>query len=181
MGSRATGHGVRVKLLNLSGCQMQILLYAAALLYLERCSSTEPPAACPTRCDVSTCPSPSCPSGYVPDRCNCCLVCALAEGDACGRKDDLPCGDGLTCKHPAAKRLSKGFCQCKLSYDVCGSDGKTYGNVCQLKAASRKTQQQGLSAITQVQKGPCDTRSGTVYALVASRQAGARTARGKAN
>uniref|UniRef100_A0A8K9V0H5 HtrA serine peptidase 3 n=1 Tax=Oncorhynchus mykiss TaxID=8022 RepID=A0A8K9V0H5_ONCMY len=96
------------------------------------------------RCDVSTCPSPSCAMGYVPDRCNCCLVCAQGESDPCGRKDDLPCGDGLECKHPAGKRLAKGFCQCKLGHKVCGSDGVTYGNVCQLKAQSRKALQQGL-------------------------------------
>uniref|UniRef100_A0A3B4TKL7 HtrA serine peptidase 3 n=1 Tax=Seriola dumerili TaxID=41447 RepID=A0A3B4TKL7_SERDU len=134
---------------------MQILLYTALFLYIRQSARAEPRPSCPTRCDVSTCPSPSCPSGYVPDRCNCCLVCALGEGEPCGRKDDLPCGDGLECKHPAGKRLSKGFCKCKVSYEVCGSDGKTYSNVCHLKASSRKALQQGLSGITQIQKGPC--------------------------
>uniref|UniRef100_A0A8C7M4A1 Serine protease HTRA3 n=1 Tax=Oncorhynchus mykiss TaxID=8022 RepID=A0A8C7M4A1_ONCMY len=114
-----------------------------------------PKPKCSERCDVSTCPSPSCAMGYVPDRCNCCLVCAQGESDPCGRKDDLPCGDGLECKHPAGKRLAKGFCQCKLGHKVCGSDGVTYGNVCQLKAQSRKALQQGLPAVTSVQKGPC--------------------------
>uniref|UniRef100_A0A671LTE6 Serine protease HTRA3-like n=1 Tax=Sinocyclocheilus anshuiensis TaxID=1608454 RepID=A0A671LTE6_9TELE len=97
---------------------------------------------CPERCDVSKCPSPSCPSGYVPDRCNCCLVCAQGEAEPCGRKDDLPCGDGLECKHPSGKRLSKGVCQCRYSSKVCGSDGNTYGNICRLKAVSRKALQQ---------------------------------------
>ncbi|XP_070785643.1 serine protease HTRA3 isoform X2 [Enoplosus armatus] len=136
---------------------MQVLLYAAVFLYLKESAGTEPKAKCPTRCDVSTCPSPGCPSGYVPDRCNCCLVCAQGEGEPCGRKDDLPCGDGLECKHPAGKRLSKGFCRCRFSQEVCGSDGTTYGNVCQLKATSRKALQQGLPGITQTQKGPCET------------------------
>uniref|UniRef100_A0A8C6T765 HtrA serine peptidase 3 n=1 Tax=Neogobius melanostomus TaxID=47308 RepID=A0A8C6T765_9GOBI len=127
----------------------------SGLLYLKDGANAEPKAKCPARCDVSSCPSPSCPGGYVPDRCNCCLVCAPAEGEPCWRKDDLQCGDGLECKHPAGKRLSKGVCQCKLGYEVCGSDGKTYGNVCQLKAASWTALQQGLASITQVQKGPC--------------------------
>lgn len=144
---------------------MQILLYAAVFFYLKASTRAEPKATCPARCDVSNCLSPSCPSGYVPDRCNCCLVCAQGEGEPCGRKDDLPCGDGLECKSPENKRLSKGFCQCKFSQEVCGSDGKTYDNVCHLKASSRKALQQGLSGISQIQKGPCETDIGTIYSL----------------
>ncbi|XP_020792116.1 serine protease HTRA3 [Boleophthalmus pectinirostris] len=136
------------------------LFVLAVFLYLKNGANADPKAKCPARCDVSSCPSPSCPGGYVPDRCNCCLVCALAEGEPCGRKDDLPCGEGLECKHPAGMRLSKGVCQCKLNYEVCGSDGKTYGNVCQLKAASRTALQQGLLSISLVQKGPCDSATG---------------------
>ncbi|GAA6230994.1 serine protease HTRA3-like [Lates japonicus] len=143
---------------------MQVFLYTAVLFYLKESASAEPKATCPSRCDVSTCPSPSCPSGYVPDRCNCCLVCAQGEGEPCGRKDDLPCGDGLECHHPAGKRLSKGLCQCKFSHEVCGSDGKTYSNVCHLKATSRKALQQGLPGITQTQKGPCETSIGPSHA-----------------
>uniref|UniRef100_A0A8C9ZLZ9 HtrA serine peptidase 3 n=1 Tax=Sander lucioperca TaxID=283035 RepID=A0A8C9ZLZ9_SANLU len=143
---------------------MQVLLYTAVFLYLKESAHAELKDKCPTRCDVSTCPSPSCPSGYVPDRCNCCLVCAQGEREPCGRKDDLPCGDGLECKHPAGKRLSKGFCRCRFSAEVCGSDGKTYGNVCQLKATSRKALQQGLPGVTQVQKGPCESSTGPSHA-----------------
>uniref|UniRef100_UPI0037E89691 serine protease HTRA3 isoform X2 n=1 Tax=Semicossyphus pulcher TaxID=241346 RepID=UPI0037E89691 len=136
---------------------MQLLLYTAALLFLRQSAHAEPKPKCPTRCDVSTCPSPSCPGGYVPDRCNCCLVCAQAEGEPCGRRDDLPCGDGLECRHPAGKRIPKGFCQCRFSLQVCGSDGTTYRNVCQLKATSRKNLQQGQQGVTQIHKGPCET------------------------
>ncbi|XP_048852636.1 serine protease HTRA3-like [Brienomyrus brachyistius] len=140
---------------------MQILVIAAALLFIENFIGAEPRTSCPSRCDVSRCPSPSCPSGYVPDRCNCCLVCASAEGDPCGRKEDLPCGDGLVCRHPAGKRLSKGVCQCKMGHKVCGSDGKTYGNVCQLKAVSRKALQRGSPAVSQAHKGSCEKGSST--------------------
>lgn len=142
---------------------MHLVVFATVFLYVRNFVGAEPKAKCPARCDVSTCPSPSCPSGYVPDRCNCCLVCAQGEGDPCGRKDDLPCGDGLECKHPAGKRLSKGVCQCRFTSKVCGSDGKTYGNVCQLKAVSRKALQQGLPGITQVHKGPCETDLGPTH------------------
>ncbi|XP_028330871.1 serine protease HTRA3 [Gouania willdenowi] len=143
---------------------MQVFAVTVLFLCLTHWAQSEPKAKCPTRCDVTTCPSPSCPSGYMPDRCNCCLVCAQGEGDPCGRKDDLPCGDGLECKHPVGKRLSKGFCQCKFSYEVCGSDGRTYGNVCQLKATSRKALQQGQAAVTQVQKGRCERAAGPLNA-----------------
>lgn len=142
---------------------MNLLLCAPLFLYLADVLAAQSELKCPTRCDVSTCPSPSCPSGYVPDRCNCCLVCAQGEGEACGRKDDLPCGDGLECKHPAGKRLAKGVCRCKFSSEVCGSDGKTYGNVCQLKASSRKALLQGQPGVSQVQRGPCESSSGSAH------------------
>lgn len=134
---------------------MQIILFATAVILVHDLASAAPKAKCPSRCDVSKCPSPSCPSGYVPDRCNCCLVCTLGEGEVCGRWDDLPCGDGLECKYPSSKRLSKGTCQCKTGHKVCGSDGKTYNNVCKMKAASRKALQRGMTAIMSAHKGPC--------------------------
>lgn len=112
---------------------------------------------CASPCDVSSCPSPSCPGGYVPDRCNCCLVCTPREGDPCGRKNDLPCGDGMECKPLAAgrRRGSKRVCRCKTEHEVCGSDGKTYGNVCKMRAASRKARQMGRAAVSQARKGAC--------------------------
>ncbi|KAI2668330.1 Serine protease HTRA3 [Labeo rohita] len=138
---------------------MQVILVAATVLFAHDVAVAEPKTKCPSKCDVSKCPSPSCPSGYVPDHCNCCLVCSLGEGAPCGRKDDAPCGDGLECKFPAGKRLSKGVCQCKTTHRVCGSDGKTYGNVCKMRAAARKAQQRGLPVITQTHKGPAHLNS----------------------
>uniref|UniRef100_A0A671LZC0 Serine protease HTRA3-like n=1 Tax=Sinocyclocheilus anshuiensis TaxID=1608454 RepID=A0A671LZC0_9TELE len=123
---------------------MQVILLVSVVFICVEAALADTTLKCPERCDVSKCPSPSCPSGYVPDRCNCCLVCAQGEAEPCGRKDDLPCGDGLECKHPSGKRLSKGVCQCRYSSKVCGSDGNTYGNICRLKAVSRKALQQGL-------------------------------------
>ncbi|KAF5905434.1 serine protease HTRA3, partial [Clarias magur] len=144
---------------------MRVVVFSAViLLCVVSPVRAEPKSkSCPPRCDVSACPSPSCPSGYVPDRCGCCLVCARGEGEACGRAHDLACGDGLECKHPAGKRLSKGVCQCRYMAKVCASDGKTYANVCQLKAASRKALQQGLSGLSSVHKGPCDSGRGPTH------------------
>ncbi|XP_070772638.1 serine protease HTRA3a [Enoplosus armatus] len=146
---------------------MQLLLLAAAFLFTHDLIRAAPSDKCASRCDVSLCPSPSCPGGYVPDRCNCCLVCSPLEGDPCGRKIDLPCGDGLECKLRAAGRRpgSKGVCRCKLEHAVCGSDGKTYGDVCKMRAASRKAQQKGRPAVSQAHKGPCSP-SGAGRSLV---------------
>ncbi|CAL8327008.1 unnamed protein product [Lota lota] len=145
---------------------MQVLLFATVFLYLKHFANAELNASkCPARCNVSSCPSPSCPSGYVPDRCNCCLACAQGEGEPCSRKDELPCGEGLECKHPAGKRLSplKGICQCRQGHKVCGTDGKTYGNSCQQKAASREALQQGRPGIEQAHKGPCESSTGVSH------------------
>uniref|UniRef100_A0AAZ3Q779 HtrA serine peptidase 3a n=1 Tax=Oncorhynchus tshawytscha TaxID=74940 RepID=A0AAZ3Q779_ONCTS len=150
---------------------MRVFLFAATVFLTHKLTgSVAGPESsskkCSSQCVVSACPSPNCPSGYVPDRCNCCLVCSRGEDELCGRKNDRPCGDGLECrspnapnapnKGPSGKRSSKRrLCQCKMGYKVCGSDGKTYGNVCRMKAASRKALQKEREAITQAHKGPC--------------------------
>nr|XP_020451665.1 serine protease HTRA3 isoform X2 [Monopterus albus] len=128
-----------------------------AFIFTHDLTGAVPAEKCASACDVSMCPSPSCPGGYVLDRCNCCLVCSPSEGDPCGRKNDLPCGQGLECKLFAAgrRRGSKGVCRCKKEHEVCGSDGKTYNSVCKLRAASRKAQQMGRPAVNQAHKGPC--------------------------
>lgn len=108
----------------------------------------EPPAApCPARCDVSRCPSPRCPGGYVPDLCNCCLVCAASEGEPCGGPLDAPCGESLEC--------ARGVCRCRGALPVCGTDGRTYANVCALQAASRRALRLSGSPVRQLQKGAC--------------------------
>ncbi|XP_048365688.1 serine protease HTRA3 isoform X1 [Sphaerodactylus townsendi] len=118
-----------------------------AVLALSAARSRAGP--CPARCDVSRCPSPGCPSGYVPDGCNCCLVCAGGEGEACGRPEDPPCGDGLQCRSPP------GLCQCQLRAPVCGTDGRPYANLCRLRAAGRRALQQGLPAVQQAPAAAC--------------------------
>ncbi|CAB1327202.1 unnamed protein product [Coregonus sp. 'balchen'] len=151
---------------------MRVFLFAATVFFAHQLTGSGAGTGagaesrskkCSSPCDVSACPSPNCPSGYVPDRCNCCLVCSRGEGEPCGRKNDLPCGDGLECRSPngpgkgqSGKRSSKRrLCQCKTRFKVCGSDGKTYGNVCRMKAASRKALQKEREDITQAHKGPC--------------------------
>ncbi|XP_035494317.1 serine protease HTRA3a isoform X2 [Scophthalmus maximus] len=136
---------------------MQLLLLTAAFVFTHDLAGAVRTDKCAPQCDASLCPSPSCPGGYITDRCNCCLVCSPREGDPCGRKNDLPCGDGLECKHLAAgsRRGTRGVCRCKMEHEVCGSDGRTYGNVCKMRAAGRKAQQKGRAEVKQAHKGPC--------------------------
>ncbi|XP_049617251.1 serine protease HTRA3 [Syngnathus scovelli] len=143
--------------------QMLLLVWALALLGPKASLGAE----CPSRCDVSACPSPSCPDGYVPDRCNCCLVCAAGEGEACGGQDAPACGDGLECRRPDAGLPSRALCRCKLRREVCGSDGKTYANACQLRAAGRRARQWGLQPISQAPPGACHN-AGTLVTVGAS-------------
>ncbi|XP_053188122.1 serine protease HTRA3a [Scomber japonicus] len=146
---------------------MHLLLLAAAFLFAHDLTAASRSDRCASRCDVGLCPSPSCLSGYVPDRCNCCLMCSPSEGDPCGRKNDLPCGEGLECKLLTAgrRRDSRGFCRCKMEHEVCGSDGITYGNVCKMRAANRKALQKGRPAVNQAHKGSCSP-SGTDRTLI---------------
>ncbi|KAK7798528.1 hypothetical protein U0070_007245 [Myodes glareolus] len=122
-------------------------LAALATLAVLALARESPTAPCPARCDVSRCPSPRCPGGYVPDLCNCCLVCAASEGEPCGRPLDSPCGDSLECV--------RGVCRCRWTYAVCGTDGHTYADVCALQAASRRALQISGTPVRQLQKGAC--------------------------
>ncbi|XP_007889670.1 serine protease HTRA3 isoform X2 [Callorhinchus milii] len=122
-------------------------------------AQTLDPPGCPGRCDVSKCPSPSCLHGYVHDSCHCCLVCAAGQGQGCGRPGDATCGEGMKCVRAHRKRLprAQGVCRCKLNYRVCGSDGKTYHNLCYLKLVSRRALQLGMPSVSQLHKGSCET------------------------
>ncbi|XP_064415488.1 insulin-like growth factor-binding protein 7 [Latimeria chalumnae] len=108
-------------------------------------------------CQPSLCaplPADGCPLGAVRDSCRCCLLCAAGEGEPCGRKGR--CAAGLECLKVDKKRKGKaGVCVCKNQYEVCGSDGVTYRDSCQLKAASLGAKSQGKEEIEQVSKGPC--------------------------
>lgn len=142
---------------------MQLLFLTFSLVLTHHLTGAARPEKCASRCDVSLCPSLRCPGGFVLDRCNCCQVCLSRENEPCGRKDDASCGEGMECRPlvPAAGKRrggpgsGKGVCRCKTEQQVCGTDGRSYSNVCRLKAASRKAQQKGRPEVRQAHKGAC--------------------------
>ncbi|XDV43116.1 hypothetical protein PO909_011648 [Leuciscus waleckii] len=109
---------------------------------------------CPSHCDKSMCPSmpKDCSTGQVMDHCNCCLVCASGEGEACGgvgKLGDPVCGESLE------RRGKHGICVCKSSDPVCGSDGVSYQNICDLKRVSNRAQSLQQPSVLFIQRGGC--------------------------
>ncbi|KAM6951786.1 serine protease HTRA1B [Aplochiton taeniatus] len=123
---------------------------------------------CPERCDKSMCPpiSADCLAGDILDQCNCCPVCASGEGESCGgtgRLGDPECADGMECVvtdgvEPSAtvrRRGKTGVCMCKNADPVCGSDGVSYRNVCELKRVSNRALKLKQPPVIFIQRGSC--------------------------
>ncbi|KAM8738585.1 serine protease HTRA1A-like [Acanthopagrus latus] len=123
---------------------------------------------CPSRCDKSMCPRlpADCQAGQTLDACNCCLVCASGEGEACGgsgKLGDPTCAEGLECSVSGGvgytvtvrRRSKSGVCACKTTEPVCGSDGVSYRNICELKRVSRRAQKLQQPPVLFIQRGAC--------------------------
>ncbi|XP_053574058.1 serine protease HTRA4 [Bombina bombina] len=143
-------------------------LFYIFLLFLStsavpRVSRRQTPS-CPRVCELSRCvrtPLP-CPAGEVRDACGCCPVCGAGEGEVCGQRGGPPCGEGLECVLPNTAGTVKkivGVCVCSTGEPVCGSDGRTYRNVCHLKAENRQARLLNSPPAIHIQKGPCETGS----------------------
>ncbi|KAI3363346.1 hypothetical protein L3Q82_011971 [Scortum barcoo] len=107
-----------------------------------------------------------CPAGQSLDACHCCPVCASGEGEACGgsgKLGDPVCGEGLECSVSGGvaytvtvrRRSKSGTCVCKASDPVCGSDGVSYRNICELKRVSRRAQKLQQPPVLFIQRGAC--------------------------
>ncbi|KAI1886958.1 hypothetical protein AGOR_G00201120 [Albula goreensis] len=123
---------------------------------------------CPDRCDKSQCPPipADCLAGDILDQCDCCPVCASGEGEICGgtgKLGDPECGEGLECSvtdgvgntATVRKRGKSGVCVCKSSEPVCGSDGVSYRNICELKRVSNRAQKLQQPPVIFIQRGVC--------------------------
>ncbi|ODM98612.1 Insulin-like growth factor-binding protein-related protein 1 [Orchesella cincta] len=102
-------------------------------------------------CDMSACKNPpesSCAVGLVLDRCSCCYVCGVGEGNRCYNAsipnlsysmDVGMCGTGLSCLlrsdlDPSEPRES--LCECREKKLVCGNDNQTYISECKIREAA---------------------------------------------
>ncbi|XP_036406878.1 kazal-type serine peptidase inhibitor domain 2 [Megalops cyprinoides] len=116
-------------------------------------------------CRLEQCPvAPQCPAGRVRDTCGCCWECGNGEGQLCDPDPSAQrfygrCGEGLRCRAPPrqdpafARERRPARCVCTQQELLCGSDGKTYENSCQLRAARYQLQQDGK--LTMDHRGPC--------------------------
>lgn len=112
-------------------------------------------------CEKSSCEPPtSCLAGMVKDSCDCCYLCGRLEGQLCDHSDlssDTEfgkCGENLECRIRTdldPEDSPEATCFCTRTYPLCGSDGVTYENVCQLTEA-RYRRRDGLRAVS---REPC--------------------------
>ncbi|XP_053125138.1 serine protease HTRA4 isoform X2 [Hemicordylus capensis] len=144
-----------------------LLALLLLLLLAGPAAPATPGPPCPVVCDRVRCP-PRSPQACAavggelqPDRCGCCWECAPGEGQPCAPGG--LCATGLFCQRPAvgSSRLLRGggACTCAESpLPVCGSDGRTYRSLCQLRAENKAGRLRDLPPVVAVQKGSCGDR-----------------------
>ncbi|CAB1343710.1 unnamed protein product [Coregonus sp. 'balchen'] len=127
-----------------------------------------------------------CLAGQVLDHCNCCPVCASGEGEACGgngKLGDPVCEEGLECSVSGGvgysatvrRRGKSGVCACKTTDPVCGSDGVSYRNICELKRVSNRALKLQQPPVLVIQRGACGKDEATLATVTCSAMEGAHT------
>uniref|UniRef100_A0A673CAU4 HtrA serine peptidase 1b n=1 Tax=Sphaeramia orbicularis TaxID=375764 RepID=A0A673CAU4_9TELE len=146
---------------------MHLLLMLCGTLVLasEAQRSRRLAIGCPERCDKSRCaPIPAdCLAGDALDSCDCCPVCASGEGERCGGPGDGACAEGMECvvtdgvegSATVRRRAKPGVCVCTGSEPVCGSDGVSYRNICELKRVSSRAAKLQQPPVIFIQRGTC--------------------------
>lgn len=101
------------------------------------------------------------------DACGCCWECANLEGQLCDLDPSANfygrCGEQLECRLDAGGDLSRGevpepLCVCRSQRPLCGSDGRTYAQICRLQEAAGARPDANL---TVVHPGPCESGTQT--------------------
>ncbi|XP_026570765.1 serine protease HTR4-like [Pseudonaja textilis] len=138
-----------------SPLSLLLLLLLPALLAAP--SSPLPP--CPAECHRARCPPRSqqaclAVGGELQlDRCGCCWDCAPGEGQPCA--PDGLCARGFFCHRRPGSR-EPGTCSCvEGPLGVCGSDGRTYSSLCQLRARNHQSSSGYQPLVLPVHKGNC--------------------------
>ncbi|CAG5121163.1 unnamed protein product [Candidula unifasciata] len=130
---------------------MKVLLLALSMVMVavtaDKC--TEKCAKC------ETVERSECLAGMGKDpECGCCDICSRFEGQKCDKNGAAykhgHCGDGLDCKSVGDDDI----CQCVWDEIICGSDGVTYNNLCQMMAAAVRESKRDTMEVKSV--GPCD-------------------------
>uniref|UniRef100_H2MJC5 HtrA serine peptidase 1b n=1 Tax=Oryzias latipes TaxID=8090 RepID=H2MJC5_ORYLA len=140
-------------------------LFASSWLLAEAQIVKRAAIGCPERCDRSACAPvlQDCLSGDELDRCGCCPVCASGEGAPCGAPGDQECVEGMECvvtdgveaSATVRRRARAGVCTCISTDPVCGSDGVSYRNVCELKRVSSRATELQQPPVIFIQRGAC--------------------------
>uniref|UniRef100_A0A8D2ATL2 Kazal type serine peptidase inhibitor domain 1 n=1 Tax=Sciurus vulgaris TaxID=55149 RepID=A0A8D2ATL2_SCIVU len=115
-------------------------------------------------CRPEECVAPrGCLAGRVRDACGCCWECANLEGQLCDLDPSAHfygrCGEQLECRLDAGGDLSRGevpepLCACRSQRPLCGSDGRTYNQICRLQEAALARPDANL---TMAHPGPCES------------------------
>lgn len=115
-------------------------------------------------CRPEECAAPQgCLAGRVRDACGCCWECANLEGQLCDLDPSAHfygrCGEQLECRLDAGGDLSRGevpepLCACLSQRPLCGSDRRTYAQICRLQEAARA---QPDANLTVAHPGPCES------------------------
>ncbi|XP_048827597.1 kazal-type serine peptidase inhibitor domain 2 [Brienomyrus brachyistius] len=110
-------------------------------------------------------PSLRCLAGRARDACGCCWECGNGEGQLCdpataSRTFYGRCAEGLRCRTPPRNPISgktpNAQCVCGRQEVLCGSDQRTYKNVCQLRAAQYRLGGDGKLLVAH--HGPCKAK-----------------------